>query len=38
MDKLGQLHKEYERNMEKAQNDFGDTLNDVIRNADITLR
>ena len=38
MDKLERLQKEFERNMERAQNDFGDALNDVISNADITLR
>lgn len=38
MDKLERLQKEFERNMERAQNDFGDALNDVIGNADITLR
>ena len=38
MDKLERLQKDFERNMERAQKDFGDALNDVIGNADITLR
>ena len=38
MDKLERLQKEFERNMERAQNDFGDALDDVIGNADIILR
>ena len=38
MDKLERLQKDFERNMERAQNDFGDALNDLIGNADILLR
>ena len=38
MDKLERLQKDFERNMERAQKDFGDALNDVIGNADIILR
>ena len=38
MDKLERLQKDFERNMERAQKDFGDALNDLISNADILLR
>ena len=38
MDKLERLQKEFERNMERAQKDFGEALNDVIGNADILLK
>ena len=38
MDKLQRLQKEFERNMERAQKDFGEALNDVIGNADILLK
>ena len=38
MDKLERLQKDFERNMERAQKDFGDALNDLIGNADILLR
>ena len=38
MDKMESLQKEFERNMERAQKDFGDALNNVISNADILLK
>ena len=38
MDKLERLQKDFERNMERAQKDFGDALNYLIGNADILLR
>ena len=38
MDKMERLQKDFTRDMERAQEDFGDALNDVISNADITLR
>ena len=38
MDKIGRLQKEFERDMEKAQKEFGESLNNVISNADIILK
>ena len=38
MDKLQKLQKEFEKNMERAQKEFGESLNDVIGNADIVLK
>ena len=38
MDKIERLQKDFTRNIERAQEDFGDALNDVISNADITIR
>ena len=38
MDKMARLQKDFEREMERAQEDFGEAFNDVIGNADITLR
>jgi predicted outer membrane protein len=37
MDKLERLQKDFERDMERAQKEFGESLNDVISNADILL-
>ena len=38
MDKLQKLQKEFKKNMERAQKEFGESLNDVIGNADIVLK
>mgnify|MGYP001186641735 FL=1 len=38
MDKMERLQKDFERDMERAQKDFGEALNDVIGNADILLK
>jgi len=38
MDKMGRLQKDFEREMERAQKDFSESLNDVIGNADILLK
>ena len=35
---MERLQKDFTRDMEQAQEDFGEALNDVISNADITLR
>ena len=38
MDKIEKLQKEFERDMERAQNEFGESLNNVLSNADIILK
>ncbi len=38
MDKLERLQKDFERDMERAQKEFGESLNDLISNADILLK
>ena len=38
MDKLEKLQKEFERDMERAQKDFGECLSNVIGNADVTIK
>ena len=38
MDKIERLQKDFERDMERAQKDFSETLSDVIGNADILLK
>ena len=38
IDKLEKLQKDFEKNMERAQKEFGESLNDVIGNADIVLK
>ena len=38
MDKMEKLQKDFERDMERAQKEFGESLNDVLSNADIILK
>ena len=38
IDKLERLQKDFERDMERAQKDFGKSLNDVIGNADVIIK
>ena len=38
MDKIEKLQKEFERDMERAQKEFGESLNSVLSNADIILK
>ena len=38
IDKLERLQKDFERDMERAQKEFGESLNDVIGNADLVLK
>ena len=38
MDKIEKLQKEFERDMERAQKEFGVSLNNVLSNADIILK
>ena len=38
MDKIEKLKKEFERDMERAQKEFGESLNNVLSNADIILK
>ena len=38
MDKMGRLQKEFERDMERAQKDFGEAYQAVIGNADILIK
>jgi|TARA_B110000211_G_scaffold114262_1_gene132500 hypothetical protein len=38
MDKLERLQKDFEKDMEKAQKEFGESYNSVISNADILLK
>ena len=38
MDKLEILQKDFEKDMEKAQKEFGESYNSVISNADILLK
>ena len=38
MDKIEKLQKEFERDMERAQKEFGELLNNVLSNADIILK
>jgi hypothetical protein len=38
MDKMTRLQKDFEKNMERAQKDFGEAYGNVIANADILLK
>lgn len=38
MDKMERLQKDFERDMERAEKDFSESLSDVIGNADILLK
>ena len=38
MDKIEKLQKNFERELEGAQKEFGESLNNVIGNADIVLK
>ena len=38
MDKLERLQKDFEKDMERAQKEFGESYNGVISNADILLK
>ena len=38
MDKIEKLQKEFERDMERAQKEFGESLNNVLSNVDIILK
>ena len=38
MDKLERLQKDFERDMERAQKEFGESFNDVIGNADVLIK
>ena len=38
MDKLERLQKDFEKDMEKAQKEFGESYNSVISNADIIIK
>jgi hypothetical protein len=38
MDKIERLQKDFEREMERAQKEFGESINNVISNADITIK
>jgi len=38
MDKIERLQKDFERDMERAQKEFGESINNVISNADITIK
>ena len=38
MDKMEKLQKDFERDMERAQKEFGESFNDVLSNADIILK
>ena len=38
MDKIERLQKDFERDMEKAQKEFGEAVENVIQNADITIK
>ena len=38
MDKIEKLQKDFEREMERAQKEFGESINNVISNADITIK
>jgi len=38
MDKIEKLQKDFEKEMEKAQKEFGESINNVISNADITIK
>ena len=38
MDKIEKLQKDFEREMERAQKEFGESLNNVLSNADIILK
>ena len=38
MDKIERLQKDFEREMERAQKEFGESINDVISNADLVLK
>jgi len=38
MDKIERLQKDFERDMERAQKEFGESINNVISNADIIIK
>ena len=38
MDKIERLQKDFERDMERAQKEVGESINNVISNADITIK
>ena len=38
MDKMARCQKDFERNMERAQKEFGEAYNNLITNADILLK
>ena len=38
MDKIEKLQKNFERELERAQKEFGESLNNMIGNADIVLK
>ena len=38
MDKIERLQKDFEREMERAQKEVGESINDVISNADLVLK
>ena len=38
MDKMERLQKDFTRNMERAQKEFGEAYQDVIGNADMLLK
>ena len=38
MDMFERLQKDFERDMEKAQKEFGEAVENVIQNADITIK
>ena len=38
MDKMARLQKEFERDMERAQKEFGEAYGNVIANADILIK
>lgn len=38
MDMISRLQKDFEKNMAKAQKEFGENLSKVISNADVTLK
>ena len=38
MDKIETLQKEFVRDMERAQKEFGESLNNVLSNADIIIK
>ncbi len=38
IDKINKLQKEFERDMERAQKEFGESFNNVVSNADLILK
>ena len=38
MDKLERLQKDFTKDMERAQKEFGESFNDVIGNADVLIK